>query len=206
MKLQKKAFTLVELIVVIAILAILAVTSFTVLTKWFNKARDSKRMAAVADIKGSIERYISDPNHPNFSKDVHDKMAGKGYGTDDTDNKIITVVVDDTFLGEFPGLDLQKAPKDPLVDTGFRLGTKYEGNSTNMFDVAATLEFQGDEPTANAYVQGTFKEGALGLTGFKGLVVEYNKQAANTPGTSGLGSGNYVYNGSTDNLLPYTFD
>ncbi len=200
MKLKRKAFTLVELIVVIAILAILAVTSFTVLTKWFNKARDSKRMAAVADIKGSIERYITEPNHASFVADVHDKLTG----WDETDVQVTTVMVNDTFLGQFPGMDLQKAPIDPLNKAAYRLGLKYQDNPTQMFDVAATLEYNGDNPEYNAYVQGTYKSGVLsGVENYPGLVVREGLQTANY-GSITASNADYVYNGSTGALIPYS--
>ncbi len=200
MELKRKAFTLVELIVVIAILAILAVTSFTVLTKWFNKARDSKRMSAIADIKGSIERYITEPNHASFVADIHDKLTG----WDDTTHQVTTVRVDDTFLTTFPGMDLQKAPTDPLNGEAYRLGVKYQDNPTQMFDVAATLEYNGDNPEYNSYVQGTFKAGVLsGIENYPGLVVSYGLQGTAYWSITATSTG-YVYNGSTGTLLPYS--
>jgi len=58
----------VELIIVIAIIAILAVTSFTVLTKWLNKARDSKRVEGVNGLARQIVYYMSDASHPTLEK------------------------------------------------------------------------------------------------------------------------------------------
>ena len=196
MKLKRKAFTLVELIVVIAILAILAVTSFTVLTKWFNKARDSKRMTAVADIKGSIERYISQPEHANLWSEVYTNSGTLSNVTNDTNwnHSVLTVDVDQKFLDALRGLDLQKAPKDPLGKDYYRFGVAYTNNPNNAFDVAATLEYNGDNPEYNAYVQGTYISGSF--DGRAGLVADY--QFDNT-------TGDYVYLGSTDKL-PYSLE
>jgi prepilin-type N-terminal cleavage/methylation domain-containing protein len=55
---QKKAFTLVELIVVITILAILWTIAF-ISFQWYSKqARDSRRISDIANIKTSLELFI----------------------------------------------------------------------------------------------------------------------------------------------------
>ena len=57
---NKKAFTLVELIIVIAIIAILAVTAFLLLTKWLAKARDSSRASNLANIENSLQISLTE--------------------------------------------------------------------------------------------------------------------------------------------------
>ena len=199
MKLKRKAFTLVELIVVIAILAILAVTSFTVLTKWFNKARDSKRMNAVAWIKQVIDTYVNTPDHANFASEVHSKFTW----WDDTTHQVTTLRFNDEFITTF-NLNVTKAPKDPLNGEDYRFGIKYRDNPEQRFEVAATLEYQGDVAGYNAYVDGSYRPGTLsGLDGFSGLVVRYGLQTENY-GPITAQPTDYVYNGSTGTLLPYS--
>jgi prepilin-type N-terminal cleavage/methylation domain-containing protein len=60
MKLQKQAFTLVELIVVITILAILGTIAFISMQSYSKTARDSVRVADIKNIETSLELFSLD--------------------------------------------------------------------------------------------------------------------------------------------------
>jgi len=213
MKLKKKGFTLVELIIVIAIIAILAVTSFTVLTKWLNKARDSKRVDAVNTIYRQITYYISDTKHPDLENAFNSGQSC--LQTYDTNwlsltnwvkswNYVKTFVFNECFAYTGLGLvdEMSSVPKDPYTGKPYVIwvafsGTKYSGNKWRLFQVAATKEYdENDKPQANAYVIGNYKKWQLtgAWAGYESIVISYQYDED--------GSSNMVVNKGTTNL-PY---
>lgn len=56
---QKKWFTLIEIVVVISIIAILWVVASLSLTKWVSKSKDSKRLADLNIIMSSLELHLN---------------------------------------------------------------------------------------------------------------------------------------------------
>ena len=155
-------------------------------------------MAAVADIKGSIERYISQPEHANLGSEVYTNSWTLSNVANDTtgNHSVLTVDVDQNLLAALKGLDLQKAPMDPLGKDYYRFGVAYTNNPNNAFDVAATLEYNGDNPQYNTYLQGTYISGAFDNR--TSLVARY--------GTATPTTDDYVYEKSTDPLLPYSLE
>jgi len=63
-KRQKKAFTLVELIVAVMILTILATVSFLFFKEHLGKSRDGKRLADIKTLESSIEIFGMQKNYP----------------------------------------------------------------------------------------------------------------------------------------------
>jgi len=59
-KLNKKGFTLVELIIVIAIIAILAVSAWLMLVKWIGKSKDASVLAALNTIDKALQVTYAD--------------------------------------------------------------------------------------------------------------------------------------------------
>lgn len=63
---QKKAFTLIELMVVVSIISILAVIGMSSYTSAIKKARDSKKKADIQNIVTALTLYRSESNHPFY--------------------------------------------------------------------------------------------------------------------------------------------
>ncbi len=167
-----------------------------------DTARDAKRMTAVADIKGSIERYMSRPENVNVPKTLYLHKRSLSNVIKDPLGKhhVITVDVDSNFFEVLKGLDIHKPPMDPLGNDYYRFGIAYTNNPSNLFNVAATLEYNGKKRQYNTYIDGRYKEGLFDWR--KSLVAAYqNSYPATIKST-----GDYVYNGSTDPLLPYRLD
>ncbi len=106
-----KWFTLIELIVVIAILAILSVTSFVVLSQWFVKSRNVKRVTDLSDLQTALRSYyfsqasIWRPGYP---------MPGEAIEIRDENDEVIWYqwLFDDSVWGKMS--ELTKVPRDPL--------------------------------------------------------------------------------------------
>lgn len=116
---NRKAFTLVELIVVIVILAVLAAIAFMVLEKMIWKSRDSRRVADLSTMTKALEVYL-------FSPDVVVTLA-KTWAASETDStsfslsgKNAVIVYQGPFSNSYwtklknAWFDsLNKLPKDP---------------------------------------------------------------------------------------------
>ncbi len=107
-----KGFTLIELIVVIAILAILSVTSFVVLSSWFLKARNSRRLVDIQDIKGALESYYYTKRALNDSGYQY-PLPGDFVPIYDTDWNLLGLewIFNEEVTSQMK--DVLKAPKDP---------------------------------------------------------------------------------------------
>lgn len=151
MKLTRKAFTLVELIIVIAIIAVLAVSAFMVLTKWLWKSRDSRRLGDLGAIETSLSTWLSDYD-----------ANGKGLlvsPTQDNGQWLATVATGSDFDDYFADLKgsefdvLQKVVSDP--DNTDQYVIAIAANS--KFAVAATLE---DDGNYKAAIRTNYQSGA----------------------------------------------
>lgn len=81
---NKKAFTLVELLVVMAIMAILTTIGLSSFGTIREKSRDSKRKENLESIAKALEMYYNDWGHyPLAETDVaHSRMMGCGNGSE----------------------------------------------------------------------------------------------------------------------------
>ncbi len=101
-----RGFTLVELIVVIAILAILAITSFVVLSQWFVKSRNIRRVADLQWLKTALNSYY----YSNFKY----PMPGEAIEIRDENDEVIWYqwLFDESVWGQMR--EVTKVPQDPL--------------------------------------------------------------------------------------------
>ena len=121
---NKKAFSLIELLIVITIIGILAVVMLPKITQGPARARDAQRISDIADIANAIEMYKQDnTNYPG--------TAG-------------TLVMVDTTLGISSYFDTTLPPVDPVttnVVTGLTTNGKYGYRRTATgFQVIANTE------------------------------------------------------------------
>ncbi len=197
--LHKKGVSLADIIVFVFVWGMLSGFLGLNFNSKIDNSRDSKRMYAIADIKGSIERYLSNPWNQNMAKKIYiHKFSLSNVVKDSLGvHHVLTVDVDPKFLEVFDGLDLLKAPKDPLSKNYYRFWMAYTKNTYNAFNVAATLEHKNNKYLPNSYVEGNYIEGLF--DGRKSLVAAYQDSY---PATI-TSTGDYVYNGSTAPLLPY---
>ncbi len=134
-KTHLKWFTLIELIVVIAILAILAVTSFVVLSQWFVKSRNVKRVTDLSDLQTALRSYyfskasIWRPGYP---------MPGEAVEVRDENDEIIWYqgLFDESVWAQMS--ELTKVPKDPLDKEYY--GYSVLTNKGEWYELVAFLE------------------------------------------------------------------
>ncbi|MBW7954305.1 DUF1566 domain-containing protein [Candidatus Gracilibacteria bacterium] len=110
---NKKAFTLVELIIVITILAILATIAFTSFQNYMKSARDGNRVATLKNIESGL-------NLSNIK-------TGK-YPTPDENIEIssgTTIYINQGIIGQIVSneIKLNKEPKDPKDNTNYLYST-----------------------------------------------------------------------------------
>lgn len=74
---NKKGFTLIELIATIAILAVIALISFVSITKVLEKSRVDNCNILVENIKTSAEEYVSDNRYNSTFVNKVDKNGNK---------------------------------------------------------------------------------------------------------------------------------
>lgn len=110
---MKKGFTLIELLVVIAIIALLASVVISSLSSARQKARDTRRVQDLHEMRSALELYHTD----NGAYPVISKWATSGVTAYDTGSKWDTL---ETALASY----LEVVPADPL-------GTGTSGPWTN---------------------------------------------------------------------------
>ncbi len=88
MRMKKKGFTLIELLVVIAIIGILATIASVSMGNARKKARDSKRLADVNQMKTALELYYNE----------NEKYTGACKASGETTNSKTTTCTNDTFI------------------------------------------------------------------------------------------------------------
>ncbi len=209
---RKKLFTLVELIIVIAILSILSVTTFVVLTKWFNKARDSRRMENINSLNKLVTYYLNEPDHVTFQKAFNTVKANLRKYTNTggitngvmSGSHIYTFVFDDKWAYDGLHLDdqLKEIPKDPYTNGYYVMGIVYSwtknGKNYTLYQIAATREYLVDQPILNTYALGNYKKGDIkDATTYSWIVLAYKYDGSN--------EANYLCwtNSTGDNHVPY---
>lgn len=126
---NKKAFTLVELIVVIIILAILWTISFIAIQGYTKKARDSVRKSDISTITKSLELHkVKTWIYPEPTAPTEVTFSWAEVWTQWVIWKSVIDVVD----------WLTKIPTDPLTDLPY---TYSNLNTKREFEVAAVFEW-----------------------------------------------------------------
>jgi len=105
---MKKGFTLIELLVVIAIISLLSSVVLASLNSAREKARDSKRIQDLAQIKNALELYRADNGYYPIRDDAWLHSTSSSW---------------DTTLGGSLELYLPKMPVDPVNNISSPWGT-----------------------------------------------------------------------------------
>jgi prepilin-type N-terminal cleavage/methylation domain-containing protein len=154
MKIQKQAFTLVELIVVITILAILWTIAFISLQWYSTQARDSTRLSDISTMKTSLELFhLWAWKYPQPTDGVAITYSWWTVWTQWTFGNSVFINVD----------KLDKIPTDPLTDKKYTYSV-----TTNEYELAWMLEW--DPLTFNPYML----DGAFAWTVEATAIVEWN--------------------------------
>lgn len=122
---KQKGFTLVELLVVIAIIGVLATLVLLQLGIARGRARDTKRIADVSQVRSAVEQYFEDNN-----------------GT-------YPVAIDDTNIGKY--FSSGKVPMDPLTNSAYFYsvsGVSFQ-IATELEQKAAALNSDADLTSAD---------------------------------------------------------
>ena len=121
---NKKAFTLVELIVVITILAILGTISFFALGGFVVSARDSNRISDVNSMKSVLENYsLQTGFYPAPSDWVNITYSGWIVFTQGTFWKSVKRAVKN---------EIDKVPLDPLFENEYDYSLSSNKRSYNL--------------------------------------------------------------------------
>lgn len=156
--LNKKGFTLVELLIVIGILAVLATITVLVLNpvELFRQARDSQRLSDLGSIKGAITLYLTTVTSStlqggsgftcgtNFGSDKASVSAPFATATTLAHAGVFTVSgagwVAVNFASTTGGSPMATLPRDP-VTTGTTYFYGYSCNEANkQFELNANME------------------------------------------------------------------
>lgn len=146
---NKKGFTLVELLIVIGILAVLATAVVVVLNpaELLKQARDSQRVSDLASINSALALYVASTSSPTFGSTQYTSLAstatstcesatpaGKNAFTTDG-NGWVTVDLDELTGGS----PLSALPRDPTNDSTYHYC--YAPDDTNdTWELIAKLE------------------------------------------------------------------
>jgi prepilin-type N-terminal cleavage/methylation domain-containing protein len=115
---KRMAFTLVELLVVIAIIGLISTTAVVSLNNARSKARDTKRIADMKQIKTAIDIYYEDNgSYPTCGNTLCTTTGAYGDFT--------TLGIKPTYMGNIP-----KDPKNIDGQYGYYYAAGYT-NSTN---------------------------------------------------------------------------
>ncbi len=142
---NRKAFTLVEIIIVMAIIAVLSAAFITMINpaKQFARARDSQRRSDVTVIAVALEQYYADNNeYPVVNgsdseekiNDLENQLTGNGGSTD-------------VYLKSFP-----HDPKDPDMIYCYDYDPDNTGETDpQSFLLCATLEASEEDEVPSNY-------------------------------------------------------
>lgn len=96
---NKKGFTLVELLVVVTIIAILMAIGFIAYRQFVRQAEDAQRLSDLKFIQSALEQYHADQHYypPTPSKDV----AGQPFKNPDGSKTYLTTIPKDPGTTEY---------------------------------------------------------------------------------------------------------
>jgi prepilin-type N-terminal cleavage/methylation domain-containing protein len=150
---NKKGFTLVELLVVIGVLGVLAAAVVVVLNpaELLKQARDGQRLSDLSNINAALAFYASDVASPTFGTTAYhsgatttswtcgdtDNAVGRGSGTSTLVNSNGWVAVN--LASSTGGSPLSVLPTDPTNDITYHYC--YKGDDANKkWELTAGLE------------------------------------------------------------------
>lgn len=176
---NKKAFTLVELLVVVTIIAILSVTAYMAMGGQTIKARDSRRIEDLSTIQTALELYFVE-----FSR--YPAVLESGEATSSAGWKIPKKYL--SIISTDPG-----SAEHSYV---------YTLSGTTTYEIAATLEVDGDPTNYEAYVVGNSD---TPLTETAGGLGRYNNSGVLTACTDvrQIISGTIGTSDADDKCVPY---
>ncbi|MBI4801953.1 MAG: prepilin-type N-terminal cleavage/methylation domain-containing protein [Elusimicrobia bacterium] len=119
MKLNKKGFTLIELMIVVAIIGILAAIAIPKFADLINKSKEGATKGALSSVRSALQVYYGD-NEGIFPRDtlstltsnakyITDIPLAKLPGTGHTDSKVIVAASSITAAGVFDPVANQDA-------------------------------------------------------------------------------------------------
>jgi len=146
MKLNKKAFTLIELIVVIAIIWFLGMVWVMTFMQWFSKSRDASRIAALQNMSMVLETYLA--NHTTFP--LPDDYVEVKYSWE-------TLTYQGKFgknvVSELPSM--KQAPKDPKDNTYYTYTVSADKKN---YELLAMMEGQPEKVAYNPFVEEVYAD------------------------------------------------
>ncbi|MEK7195865.1 MAG: type II secretion system protein [Patescibacteria group bacterium] len=144
-KMQKKGFTLVELLIVVAILAVLSTATVLILNpaQILQESRDSTRLSDLNTINGAIALYLNNTATPTFGGTWRCTMAVVAAPCDTSTSNVIRAVdgtgwVDINF-GATSGINV--LPFDPIgTQTAALHYTARTNNTLKTWELTAQME------------------------------------------------------------------
>ena len=145
-KIQKKGFTLVELLIVVAILAILSSATFIILNpvQRFQESRDTVRLNDIASINTAIGYYLLNATTPTFGGTWRCTMAVVAAPCDTATSNVIRLIdgtgwVDINLVGFSTGIS--SLPFDPIgTQTAALHYTARTNNTAKTWELTAQME------------------------------------------------------------------
>lgn len=148
-ELDRKGFTLVELLVVIGILAVLATAVVVVLNpaELLKQARDAQRLSDLSSINSALALYVASTSSPTFGTTALTSLGSAGAtstcdsqtgvaGDDYTTDGLGWVAVNLSQLSG--GSPLPTLPRDPTNNTTYKYC--YDGTASTTWELMAALE------------------------------------------------------------------
>ena len=124
---NKKGFTLIELMVVVAIIGLLSTLAVVALGSAREKARDSKRLSDVKQVQTALELYYTDNNlYPVEASAVI--LGATNYACLNSASGLTTANCSDAYMGQVPA--------DPLAAQDYT----YLSADGSTYEIALTLE------------------------------------------------------------------
>lgn len=118
-KMNKKGFTIVELVIVIAVIAIL---SAVLIPTFSGVVADANKAAVVADAKASYQQYMADNITNDYEKNLIYVDTGKKLAVVIKDGQLVDVVLDDADKTKTSAVDTTKYANAKIAVLAFGEG------------------------------------------------------------------------------------